>query len=340
MRKILSNINMPELPTIDIADMEYLDHIWINSKIYIDRIYLGQNGIIVVLPLPRTRAEKFEITKKEIMESLKLYQHIYFVYANEDNAIYVSGQDDQQVIEDVDEFVTALALATSKERLSPDQIIVDDVLDFIPDETTEDVTVIDIKTIERLAEQLVPLENNERPDDNIVIDEYGNKYIKKDSTYKLNVGITSIDTGLLNKEVLYPIADIEPMIMTYLAALGGCFGLHKFKTGNKMAGLMYLLTCGFGGFLAAIDTLLITFGGYYFDHIIFTPNGTKDRWGIDNCDKKDTRLYIDKGNPKIGIPLAIIALVIGMVLVRAIYLPAYKTVVSIITQMAVNLYQN
>lgn len=132
--------------------------------------------------------------------------------------------------------------------------------------------------------------------------------------------VAGISTFIETGTVYYPCMDVEGDKFFWLTFLGGCFGIHKFKTGNYLKGLFYLLTCGCCGVFYILDLISILLGGYNYSMI--------------NCDRSKGTVEFQRKkyysrpvqNKKRAILLLIVAVVIAFLLVKFIYIPVIENI--------------
>ncbi len=314
-KKILLNeIEIPDLP--ELSEMESFYNMWLAEKIFLHRAYLGQNGLFVVMSHNKSVTEAL----RQMKEVLSLNQYIYPIAVSDEGIFYI-GSEEKQQIEDLDEFLTCLCQATRAKKFYPESVDVDEILDGEYTATSENVAVLDFGTITRVATVLVPLENNDRPNPNIKTDEDGHRYIKKYSTYKIG---GKVDTGLVADEKWFPLSEMDPMALAFKAAFGGCFGAHKFALDKIKSGFLYLLTCGCGGILPAVDILMITFGNYSYTDVIYSETSR-------GLARRTETIYVDKlKNPFTGIGLAAVSLLFGQILTNTLYAFLLKTILTLL----------
>lgn len=132
-------------------------------------------------------------------------------------------------------------------------------------------------------------------------------------------------------DVWYPVAADDPLKFTLITLFGGWFGLHKFLSGEKLQGLLYLMTCGGFGVFYLIDLTLLIFGHYSIKRIDYTREcneidvhtGFKSVTAHGNKIKKcKTIFYIDTlPEFKQSLIIFLIGIVISFVSVKCIYNP-------------------
>lgn len=127
--------------------------------------------------------------------------------------------------------------------------------------------------------------------------------------------------GYSFKDVWYPVASDDPKAFTLKTLLGGWFGLHKFITGEKAQGFLYLITCGGFGVFYLFDLLMIVLGNYSITRTEYEEAGSKY--------KKKTKLkvYLDKiDSPAFCLAISIAGLVISYVTTNIVYMNVLKLI--------------
>ncbi|MCR5789486.1 MAG: TM2 domain-containing protein [Lachnospiraceae bacterium] len=94
--------------------------------------------------------------------------------------------------------------------------------------------------------------------------------------------------GIFSGEEWYPVAEDDPDSFFLLALFGGLFGLHKFKTGQITAGILYLISFGGLGVLYIMDLISMLLGTYCLKQTAYT----EDEQG--QLLKHARRIYIGK----------------------------------------------
>lgn len=129
--------------------------------------------------------------------------------------------------------------------------------------------------------------------------------------------------GYAYNEVYYPVATDSPIMFFYMALFGGCFGIHKFRTGEILKGLFYLLTCGGFGIFYILDIIQICTGCYYINRIEYSEDASK---------RYKTRLYLDSlHNVKMSVLGIISSFLIAFVLYSLIYTNLFVTISSFLS---------
>ena len=188
--------------------------------------------------------------------------------------------------------------------------------DYEEDAKSYVMPVISEKQLAAVEKRLVDILEQPETDGQYRIYPDGHMEIKRTIT-KSVVGIsTFIEEGT----VYYPCMDADGDKFFLLAFLGGWFGAHKFKTGNYLKGLFYLLTCGCCGVFYVLDLLSILLGGYNYSMI----KCDKSKGTVEFQKKKYFSRPVKK---KARAALLLIAAVaIAFVLVKFIYIPVLENV--------------
>ena len=76
--------------------------------------------------------------------------------------------------------------------------------------------------------------------------------------------------GVFSGEAWYPVAEDDADRFFLLTLFGGLFGLHKFKSGQIPAGILYFLTFGGLGVLYITDLLSLLLGTYHLKQTVYT----------------------------------------------------------------------
>ena len=117
----------------------------------------------------------------------------------------------------------------------------------------------------------------------------GNSYYEDGIRYEKHTVYSGL-LGIISGEAWYPVAEDDPDRFFLLTLLGGPLGLHKFKSGQIVAGILYFLTFGGLGVLYITDLLSLLFGTYHLKQTVYT----EDEQG--QLQKRTRRIYM--GKPK------------------------------------------
>ncbi len=150
-----------------------------------------------------------------------------------------------------------------------------------------------------------------------ITDEDGQQYVLKYEDKR----ICGISTGLIGEEVYYPLSEMETSELILKTTILGFLGVHKFKLGQIMQGILYLITCGGAGLLPMLDIVSMVTGNYYYIRNDYSNEGLR----------VSEQIYL-KGSEKklLGLIMAIISGIIGFVIANTLYLTFLKGIVEII----------
>lgn len=147
----------------------------------------------------------------------------------------------------------------------------------------------------------------------------GSMEIKKMTTETIG-GI--VPTFVEKEAVYFPCMDMDGDQFFLLTLLGGWFGLHKYKTGNYLHGLMYTLTFGCCGVFYVLDLLAILAGTYNYTTVIRDKSG-----GVAEYQKK--RFYSRPLKFKKGaLLLTLVGTVAAYFLTKYVYTGILTTVID------------
>lgn len=169
------------------------------------------------------------------------------------------------------------------------------------------IYALDTETVERLNRILSSLEGNERPNPKAKtkIGEDGCEYIRKSEAKKF----WFIDTGLAGKEKWYRLSDENTDAFAGLTAILGWAGVHKFRMGQILAGILYFVTAGCAGVLPALDILQMATGGAFYEVAEYTDGAVLTR--------QTERVYLRKTKHLVvSLILMALALAIGLAIFR------------------------
>lgn len=324
--------------------VEYSD-LYVSKNTFVKKLYVGQNGIIAMIPLKEDNLDTNETEQKrcracleEIYECLGLHLYVYPIFTGQEKCFVLGSKDNFENIAEIDEpyeFVNQLCKYTYENPTYPSDVpsLVDDIYSFEPsepyvDEDGEEVevpikVVLDNNTINRILVEATYLEGNERPQDNVRFDEDGTQYILRDSSVRIGIESCSVDTGLVGKKKWFRLSEENPKKYAIAATVLGWLGAHKFLHGDVRNGLFYLVTFGFLGVMPAVDLLLLFAGNYTYNDVFYedTVHGQKR-----TCEK----VYMKKaGNLLVGIACILASLIIGYLVTEFIYKDLLEMVLSL-----------
>lgn len=317
----------------DCDDMVLYENIYFSKDAFVKQIYIGANGVFLVIPLLNDDLDmNIEEQKRcvkvliEIKEAIEVQCYIYPVFVGNEKFYFAPypNKPVEIITCEFNTFIETLYKYTMENKVTPIEVIyqVDKIIDYVP---TGDkfINTLDNGTIERVLGIVYPMENNNRPDGITKYDEYGTEYVLKPSDVKIG----RINTGLIGKKEWYRVADYDTEKLMKYALFGGCFGLHKIMTGERMQFILYLLTCGCCGLLPTVDILAMFRGNYTYKDIGYTEQ-EEEIVRHNKCRIKHSILqsaetvYFKKckGFFK-GIVCTVSSLVIGIIEAKFIYTP-------------------
>jgi len=145
---------------------------------------------------------------------------------------------------------------------------------YTPDEEDEDRyvrPVIAEKTMDTVINKILELEDGPRIS--------GNYYYYPDGAVRVKKEYGKM---LKSRDGLFECDEEDPNRFFWIMLLGGWFGLHKYKEGKYIQGILYSLTMGLFGFCYALDILALLTGTYFRtevsyerEHRTITRNKTK-----------------------------------------------------------------
>lgn len=185
-------------------------------------------------------------------------------------------------------------------------------------DTDANVAAIPIPNLNRdllqdVLNRIEELNGKGRPSDRMRTDASGTEWVLRDSDVK----IAGVSTGLIGRKSWFRVSEMPTEKVILSAVFGGCLGLHQFLLGNFMQGFFYLLTCGFGGILPAVDILLMVLGVFHYEETSYFETGKEGR-----LERRRARVYLKK--PETWFPWMAfvgVSLVVGLCAVRFLYRP-------------------
>lgn len=310
--------------------LEY-KNIYFSRNAFATKLYVGENGLFLLVPtsaldLPEDEKEKARLKKMlgEIKKVLGLEMYLYPVFVSERGTWYWTGMGEAVEVEDLPEFLLGLQEASCYRKLSPSDIAgkVKEVSALRMPHREWDAdgngTVFPIPNLNRdlLQDVLNRIEERNgkgRPSDRIRTDASGTEWVLRDSDVK----IAGVSTGLIGRKAWFRVSDVTTEKVILSAVFGGCLGLHQFLLGNFMQGFFYLLTCGFGGILPAVDILLMVLGAFHYEETSYFETGEDGR-----LERRRAKVYLRK--PEAWFPWMAfvgVSLAVGLCTVRFLYRP-------------------
>lgn len=310
--------------------LEY-ENIYFSKNAFAAKLYIGENGLFLLVPtsaldLPRDEKEKTRLRKAlvEIKEVLGLEVYLYPIFVGGHAAWYWTGMGEPMEIEDLPVFLSGLQEASCYGKLSPGDIAgkVKEVsaLGMLHREGDIDgnVTTIPIPNLNRdllqdVLNRIEELNGKGRPSDKTRTDASGTEWVLRDSDIK----IVGFSTGLIGRKAWFRVSEMPTEKVILSAVFGGCLGLHQFLLGSFMQGFFYLLTCGFGGILPAVDILLMVLGAFHYEETSYFETGKAG-----TLERRRARVYLRK--PETWFPWMAfvgVSLAVGLCAVRFLYRP-------------------
>ncbi len=310
--------------------LEY-ENIYFSRNAFAAKLYIGENGLFLLVStsasdLQEDEKEKVRLKRMlgEIKEVLGLEMYLYPVFVGGHAAWYWTGMGEAVEIEDLSEFLLGLQEASCYGKLSPTDIVgkVKEVsgLEMAHREVDADGnrTVFPIPNLNRdllqdVLNRIEELKGRGRLSDRIRIDASGTEWVLRDSDVK----IAGFSTGLIGRKVWFRVSEVPTEKVILSAVFGGWLGLHQFLLGNFMQGFFYLLTCGFGGILPAVDILLMVLGVFHYEETSYFESGEEGR-----LERRRARVYLKKPETWFHwMAFVGVSLVIGLCAVRFLYRP-------------------
>lgn len=312
-------------------DMLEYENIYFSRNAFAAKLYVGENGLFLLIPtsaadLPGDGKEKARLRKMlgEIKEVLGLEVYIYPVFVGETAAWYWTGMGEPAEIGDLSVFLSGLREASCYGRLSPAdaagqvEAVNDLGLAYGEGDVDGNGTALPVPNLNRgllqdVLDRIEELDGNGRPSDKTRTDASGTEWVLRDS----DVRIAGVSTGLIGRKAWFRVSEMPTGKLALSAAFGGCLGLHQFLLGNFMQGFFYLLTCGFGGVLPAVDVLMMALGAFHYEETGYFETGEGGR-----LERRRARVYLKK--PESSLPwmaLAGVSLATGLCAARFIYRP-------------------
>ncbi len=162
------------------------------------------------------------------------------------------------------------------------------------------------------------------------VDEYGQEWVLKDASIKLNW----IDTGLVGGRKWFRISDEDETTMFWVTSILGPLGIHKIMKGNIAACIFYLITCGGFGVLTILDVLQFLTGSAGYETIEYY----EDDNGV--CHRQKERVFFKELENKwivlIGLCCAVL---VTFVLAQLAYRPIMMGMAERLGGMSVNMNQ-
>ena len=311
------------------------EDVYFSKDAFAKQVYLGVNGVFLVIPLftddlEENQAEQKRIEKVlgEIYGVLQLHLYVYPILVGEERSFYMHDIEHLVELEEPGAFLTDLYHYTLEHKLEPSKVPgkYSEIKGYVSG-TKKHISVLDGRTLERLIDIITPLEGIERPCDTVRYEADGTKYIQKDSDLKIG----KINTGLIGRKMWYRVSEVLPEKMACYMALGGTIGLHKFMTGEFGQGAIYLFTSGFAGIISVLDLIALFTGGYSYQEVTYY----QEECGIQ---RRSEKIYVERCCGLFKFLLAIgITLAIGILWTHFVYASALELVIQLITEIGINI---
>ena len=338
MRSMLFRKNENKNMEMDTLDMELSElesmlsyqNIYFSKNSFVKRIYVGENGLFLVIPLVDDefgKNEKMRCRKvmRDIREELGLNLYLYPIFVGEEKIYY--SFDVSELVElgcSLDFFLEQLYEYTSENRTDPKKVE-ENMTVVLSYESTKKkkICVLDENILEHIFTVLSFLEDNDKPLDDVRYDEDGTEYILRDT----DIMIGHINTGLVGKKEWFRVSDMDSDKLALCTVFAGSIGLHKFMTGEIMQGFAYLLTSGFGGILPALDILSMFFGTYSYNEVSYYQNE-------DGITREKEKVYMRKNKGILkGILYITVSLIIGFLVTYFIYSKVLEEIIQLFVEV-------
>lgn len=309
--------------------LEY-ENIYFSRNAFAAKFYIGENGLFLLIPtsasdLLRDEKEKARLKKAlvEIKEVLGLEVYLYPIFVGEYAAWYWTGMGEMAEIEDLPVFLSGLHEASCYGKLSPINIAgkVKEISglglsqgeDAVRGETITLFPNLNRDLLQDVLNRVEELNGKGRPSDTTRTDASGTEWVLRNSDVK----IAGVSTGLIGRKVWFRVSEMPTEKVILSAVFGGCLGLHQFLLGNFMQGFFYLLTCGLGGILPAVDILLMVLGVFHYEETSYFETEKES-----TLERRRARVYLKK--PETWFPWMAfvgVSLTVGLCAVRFLYRP-------------------
>lgn len=323
----------------------YEDFIFNNHSIPL--IFMGMNGVYVVLE---------EKSDKKLLPELKNYlklrdkQFFGFIIPNlsddyDDNYIPIM---DGIYYDGVHGFVDSTdiigAFCNSYENHLLPQVIqfsvgIKDTLDYIknieyPEEykdfNEEDELyiepVLSTKDIETVALKMEEMSYLPDHSGKYRYNSDGSIEVKKYVAEKVGF----IETMSAEREVYYPCMDMDGDDFFKLTLFGGMIGLHQYKTGHYIKGLLYTLTLGCCGVFWILDLIMILTGNYKYTYV--------EKVDVSGANTLQRKIYFNRPlkNKKFALISIPIACIVAFLIIYFGYIPFLQWITEVFAETVGN----
>lgn len=138
--------------------------------------------------------------------------------------------------------------------------------------------------------------------------------------------VAGISTFVEKGTAYFPCMETDGDQFFLITLFGGLLGLHKFKTGNYLRGIIYALTFGCCGIFYILDLISIITGGYSYRMILQDRSS-----GVVKYQRKQFYSRPLK-NKKRAIFLTILAAVVAFILVKFVYIGALRGLTVLVSE--------
>ncbi len=128
--------------------------------------------------------------------------------------------------------------------------------------------------------------------------------------------------GMIVGENYFPVSDEDPFKFLLLTVFGGIIGLHRFKAGEIVKGIGYIISCGCFGAGYLVDIYSILTGTYHIESSIYHDDE-------DGYRQEKLRIYVDELSSRqkiMGYVLLVVGIGILYLAAKAVYLPVLNRI--------------
>lgn len=309
--KIEVNIDRFDFTEVEESMVAYED-MYISSEVYLSKVLIGNNGLIAFLPVEKEPTDNKEL--KEIISQIENFfgisRYLYIVFVSEDRAWFSYSLKEFHEIEDMEDFLIHILEVSIYQNCSALDVEnhFDDYMSIELD-VEEDLQKrwnkpnITESVLDAIFEKCEWISGRERPSDTVYEDNSGQIWVLKNS----DIQIGPVNTGLIGKKKWFRLSHIPADKAAFYTAFGGWMGFHQFLFGNMAQGFLYLITCGFGGILPAMDIFLMLMGNFSYTDISYEDTGNG------NYKQINEKVFLERPANKVKyVILMIISVLIGL----------------------------
>lgn len=313
--------------------LEY-ENIYFTKNAFAAKLYIGENGLFLLVPtsaseLPGNEKEKVRLKRVlgEIREALGLEMYLYPMFIGEHAAWYWTGIGEPVEVGNLPLFLAWLHEASCYGKLSPMDVsrkakelsepgMLRGERDADGDAAPVLIPNLNRDLLQDVLNRIEERNGKGRPSDKIRVDASGTEWVLRDSDVK----VAGISIGLIGRKAWFRVSEMPTEKAILSAAFCGCLGLHQFLLGNFLQGFLYLLTCGFGGMLPAVDILLMVLGAFHYEETSYFETGEEKR--LERC---KARVYLRKPErPFPWMAFVAVSLAVGLCAVHFLYRPLLR----------------